>query len=93
MLIHSFIPFHPILASKSVTEDTTLDGEGGWNCACWCNDKNFNYSGTMFYAEVSNMKESEGKLLKNKYRDNSQYKSNLKSDDEGSGCIYLIKEE
>ena len=34
-------------------------------------DKDFNYSGTMFYAEVSNMKESEGKLLKNKYRDNS----------------------
>ena len=58
-------------------------------------DKDFNYSGTMFYAEVSNMKESESKLLKHKYRDNSQGKSNLtlKSDDDGSGFVYLIKEE
>lgn len=55
-------------------------------------DKKFNYSGTMFYAKVPDMNESENKLLKNKYRDNVQGASNI-PDQKKEGFVYLIKEK
>ncbi len=48
------------------------------------------YSGIMYYAKSTNMKESEDFLLRHEYRDNEQLVSNQT---EGSGYVYLIKEE
>ena len=47
------------------------------------------YAGTMYYAQTTNMRNSENQLLQHNFRDNVQRTSNAR---EAPGYVYLIRE-